>query len=405
MTVSGTSTTTLTVAPVDLHLVDQAVAERVIPPPADALTAARREELIAEEPLSLLHVLGPEGDDGATAGTTAGDRIRELIAAGRYHHRGSCFAIHELATDDHRQRGLIAGIPLEEVLAGRVRAHEQTREDRERRLAGFLDAAGMDVSPVVLTHPAVPELSALVAEVAAGTPDLAFTGWHGVDHRVWLIDDPAEQRRVAAAAEGLEALTIVDGHHRVAAARSSRSTEALLAELVPDDELRMVGFDRRVVLEDPDVPAHVIAGLAEVTEVEPLGEGVPARPTGPAEILVGTTEGWYRADIRDVPEDLPDRLPAALLQERILGPLVGITDPRTDPRLEYVPGLGDLTELHRSLWPAPALAFVPRAITVAELLEIAAAGQTLPPKSTYVDPKPGPGVFVRLRDRTAVTDP
>jgi len=405
MAVPGASTSVLTLTPVDLHLVDQEVAERVIPPPADALTAAQREELVAEEPLSLLHVLGPEGDDDETAGRTAGDRIRELVAAGRYHHRGPCFAVHELTTDGHRQRGLVAGIPIEDARAGRVLAHEQTRQDRERRLAGFLDAAGMDVSPVLLTHPAIAALTTLVDEVAAGEPDLAFTGWHGVHHRVWLIGDVARQERVAAAAEAIEALTIVDGHHRVAAALSSGTTDTLLAELIPDDQLRMVGFDRRVVLEDPEVPGQVIDGLADVADVESLGDEVPDRPLGSAEVLVGITTGWYRAEFREVPETLPDRLPAALLQERVLGPLVGITDPRTDPRLEYVPGLGDLAGLHRSLWPAPALAFVPRAITVTELLEIAAAGATLPPKSTYVDPKPGPGVLLRLRDRQVVADP
>ncbi len=405
MITSEPGTTALTIVPVELHLVEPSVAERMIPPPADALTAAQREELVAEEPLSLLHVLGPEGDDGATAGRIAGDRIRELVAANRYRYRGSCFAVHELATSDHRQRGLIVGIPLEDVRGGQVRAHEQTRADRERRLADFLDAAGMDVSPVVLTHPAVDELGALVDEVASGEPDLDFTGWHGVAHRVWMIEDPERRARLAKAAGAIGALTIVDGHHRVAAALASQTTDTLLAELVPDGALRMVGYDRRVVLEDPDVPARVVAGLSDVGEVQPLGDGIPQRPSGDSEVLVGTSEGWHRVTFREVPDELPDRLPAALLQERLLAPMLGITDPRTDPRLEYVPGLDDLAELHRSLWPAPTLAFVPRAITVAELLEIAEAGRMLPPKSTYVDPKPGPGVLLRLRVRRMVTDP
>jgi uncharacterized protein (DUF1015 family) len=209
----------LTLTPVDLHLVDEEAAERVIPPPADALDAESRAALLAEEPLSLLHVLGPEGEGGAEAGELAGARLRELIAAGHYHACGPIFALHELTTPQHRQVGLVAGIAMDDVQNDLVRPHEETRADRERQLEDFLDAAGVDVSPVVLTHELIPSLEAVIAEAVERPADLAFLGWHQVHHRVWIVGDLVEQRRILEAAAPIESLTIVDGHHRVAGAR------------------------------------------------------------------------------------------------------------------------------------------------------------------------------------------
>jgi uncharacterized protein (DUF1015 family) len=393
----------LTLTPVDLHLVGQDVAERVIPPPADALDDEQRATLLAEEPLSLLHVLGPEGEGGAEAGGLAGARLRELIAAGRYRACGAIFALHELTTPQHCQVGLVAGIPMDDVQDGRVRPHEATRADRERQLADFLDAAGMDVSPVVLTHELIPRLEEVIAEVVQRPADLAFLGWHQVHHRVWIIDDAAEQRRIREAAAPIESLTIVDGHHRVAAPRaavdrgSPGAPATLLAELISEPELRMIGYDRRIRVDDPADVETLLAKLPEVAEVERLPPGLPDRPTGETEMLVGSRRGWVRARFRDPPDEVPDRLPATMLQACVLAPYLGIEDPRSDPRLDFVAGLDDLTALDRCLTDERDLVFVPRPVRAEELLEVARVGATLPPKSTYVDPKPGPGVLVRVR--------
>lgn len=393
--------------PIDLHLVAGDVAARVVPPPADAISSEERVRLASSEPLSLLRVLGPEGQEGGPAGRRAGRLIREHVAAGHYAERGNVLAIHELLSPTHRQVGLVAGIPVADVHARVVRPHEQTRAYREERLAAFLDAAGVDVSPVVLTHAAQPAIDALVAEVCHRPPDLGFDGWGGVRHRVWIVGDTTVCDGLRVAAGAIEQLTIVDGHHRVAAAlrAGERSGdpeaggETLLAELVADRDLRMVGFDRRVHVAGIPEAQRILAGLSDVADLADLGIGPPPRPVGAAEMLVAVSDRWWRATFTDVPDDLPGSLPVSLLQERVLGPIVGIGDPRTDRRLEHVPGLGDLRALDRSVHEAMTLAFVPRAVTVAELQAVARSGAVLPPKSTYVDPKPGPGVLIRLRPR------
>lgn len=402
--------------PIGLHLVAGDVAARVVPPPADALTPDERASLAAREPLSLLRVLGPEGQEGAAAGRKAGRLIREHLAAGRYAERGPVLAVHELRTTTHRQVGLVAGIPVADVRAGVVRAHEQTRAYREERLAAFLDAAGVDVSPVVLTHTPEPAIDALVGEVCHQQPDLEFTAWGGVRHRVWIIEQAAVCDRFHAAAGAITQLTIVDGHHRVAAAlragdgssdghRPVCDEPLLLAELVADRDLRMVGFDRRVHVADIPEAQRILAGLSDVADLTDLGIGPPPRPVGAAEMLVAVADRWWRATFTDVPDGVPDALPVSLLQERVLGPIVGIGDPRTDRRLEHVPGLGDLQALDHSVHAAMTLVFVPRAVTIAELQAVAERGAVLPPKSTYVDPKPGPGMLIHLRAQWGATDP
>lgn len=396
-------------SPIDLHLVDQDVADRLVPPPADALDGEQRARLAAGEPLSLLHVLGPEGEDGAAAGHRAGTLLRELETAGHYRHRGEVFAVHELASPVHRQVGLIAGVPLAQVRDGLVRPHEQTRAYRQARLAAFLAAAGADVSPVVLTHPVVSELDGLIALTVEQPPDLAFEGWGELHHRVWIIEEPAVQAAVRRAARSIAQLTIVDGHHRVAAAlhatQDPRQAPPLLAQLVADRDVRMVGFDRRVHVGDAHDADALLDRLAEVADLEELGASPPPRPTGSRDLVAGRPGRWIRVRFVDVPPGVPDALPVTLLQERILGPILGIGDPRTDRRLDHLPGVGDLRVLARSLESAPTLAFVPRAVTVTELQEVARRGRVLPPKSTYVDPKPGPGVVLRLRERAAAIDP
>ena len=396
--------------PIHLHLVAGDVAARVVPPPADALTAEERAALASREPLSLLRVLGPEGQEGGPAGRTAGRLIREHVAAGYYAERGPVLAVHELRTSTHRQVGLVAGIPVADVRAGVVRPHEQTRAYREERLAAFLDAAGADVSPVVLTHAAEPAIDVVVGKLCEQAPDLEFEGWGEVRHRVWIVDDRSACDQLCAAAGAIAQLTIVDGHHRVAAALraeggsagqgpAGRGEPVLLAELVADRDLRMVGFDRRVHVGGIAEAQRILDRLSEVSSLTDLGIGPPPRPSGDAEMLVATSDRWWRATFTEVPDDVPDSLPVSLLQERVLGPIVGIGDPRTDRRLEHVPGLGDLRALDRSVHAAMTLGFVPRAVTVAELQEVARRGKVLPPKSTYVDPKPGPGVLIRLRSR------
>lgn len=388
----------LDLRPAELHLVAADVAHRVVAPALDAVTEEERERIVAEEPLSLLRVLGPEGRDGADAGRVAGERIRALVAQGCFVPVGQVFALHELRRGEHRQLGLVAEVPVAHYDDGLVRPHEATRRHHEETLAAFVEAARMDVSPVALTYRARPDVDELVAGITAQPPDLDVVGWGGLGHRVWLVRDGATVRRLRRAFAAVDQLTIVDGHHRVAAARRQAATQpaaTFLAALFPDRDLAFAGYDRCVETDLP--PDRLLDELGQVGRLTPLGDAPPRRPSRRTEVLALVDGGWYRLDLTGAPDEVPDGLAVVQLQERVLGPLLGITDPRSDPRLVHVPGTAPLEELVERCRGTGRVAFVLPPITLDELQRVAASGGLLPPKSTYSDPKPGPGVFLRLR--------
>lgn len=392
----------LEVRPLGLHVVDAAVAHRMVPPPLDWLGEESCRAFVDAEPLNLVHVLVGEDQGGTAAGYAAGRQVRDLVADGRYSDVGEVVALHEMRFGAHRQIGLVAGVPVDHITDGLVRPHEQTRAERERSLSAFLDAAAMDLSPVVLTHRPNVDLDALIDELTAGAADVEFSSWGGLDHRVWIVRRPDDIDRVRAACCAIDQLVVIDGHHRVAAAeRRGTADGMLLAEIVPDTQLQMHAIDRRVAL-DGQQPDAVLAALDRIATVSPIEGDAPDRPDGPHDVLMLLDGRWYRIDVDDPPDDPVAGLPPVLLQERVLGPVLGIDDPRTDPRIEHLPGtwlLADVAAQHADGALRQTAVFVPRAVRVDEVAAVASLGRVLPPKSTYVDPKPGPGVFLHLRDQ------
>ncbi len=387
-------------APLPLHHVDAAIAPRLVPPPASVLDDDATVTWLTGEPMNLAHVLGADEDGGASAGRRAGEIMRAYAAAGHFRPAGAALAIHEIVVEGHRQRGIVAGVSTDLVASGVVRPHEQTRTQRERLLADFLDAAGVDTSPIVLAYARIDDLMRLIDEVTAHHPDAAFTSFGGVAHRVWLLRDRAQTTAALEAMRAIPQLTIIDGHHRVAAAMrrsEGAAPQTLLAEVVCDDELQMRGIDRVVGLGST-TPEQLLAGLARVAHLTPLGVHAPDRPDGDDELLVAVAGEWFLARVRDLPDDPVAALPVVALQEHLFGPLLGIDDPRTSGRIRHLPGVPSPAAQARLAGVGETTAlFVPRAVRIDEVHGVAAAGRTLPPKSTFVDPKPGPGVFLHLR--------
>ncbi len=351
--------------------------------------------VVSGDGVDLAEVLAAEESGGAEAGRRAGAAVRELVERGELRPVGRVLVVHELVDGDLRQWGIVAGVSVRDVARGRVRLHEQTRSDRERALSDFLEAAGFDAAPVVLAHRDLPGLDGLMAAAAARAPDLALTTADGVDHRAWIVAG-ADVDPFVEALGALEGLTVLDGHHRVAAAVRRADPDALLmAELVADHWVDVRSLDRRIALGDLTA-AELLARLADVAVVTSLDDREVARPEGAHEVLVHVGGHWHRLEFAEPTDDPVGGLPPVLLQERVLGPVLGVDDPRTDPRIEHLPGNTPLADLARDDDEGHAT-FVPRALTMAEIHTVAHSDRVLPPKSTWVAPKPGPGVLLHLR--------
>ncbi len=376
------------IVPIDLHIIRQVLDDPEV-------TAARQESSPAGSVRDVLdRYLKAEDASDVQRASEVGAAVRRAVDGGHACFVASAMAIHELRTASHRQTGIVGGLRVSALTTGKVHPHEQTLTQRLDALTAFVARARVDVSPVVLTHHTQLEVQAEITAHTAREPDLALVGPDGLRHRIWLVRDEAEQQQLQQAVVSAGPLTIIDGHHRIAAAQRGGSGVVVLAELVPAAELRMLGFDWRVSLEGMTAP-ELLRRIAAVADVENI-DRPSGRESSGCVALLRSDQGWARI-VFPAPLSVEPCLPAIELQERILRGILGVADPRTDVRLGHVPGNRGLDAIDHEHVPGTAVV-VPRAPTAHEVQALAQQGIVLPPKSTYVSPKPGPGVFVRVHD-------
>lgn len=372
---------------VDARLVDPALAPRVVAPAYDLLSGDDRRRILAAEPLSFLHAMRssdeydePVDDARILADSRAG--LRRILDAGGFRRLGEpVLFVYRLVDDHHVQTGVVGEVGLD----GRVLPHETTLTAKEEQLARHLAEVGFRSSPIGLGHRPDETVRALVAQVTSAPPDLEVLAGDGVRQQVWVVRDGG----VAALREAFTAVPVayvVDGHHRVAAARRL-GHDAVFAVLFPGDELRVVGFHRGVRTLGRPVD-EVVAALRTGFRVVPVGE--PTAPQRPATLVV-----WLRGRAYRLERDLDDRLDVEVLHEDVLTPVLGITDPRTDPRLVYLPGGLDVATLvERATTEGLEGLFLLPPMRFEDIAAAADAGRTMPPKSTWFSPKVRSGVFL-----------
>jgi uncharacterized protein (DUF1015 family) len=398
--------------PAPLHLVDPALAGRVAAPAPDAITRPGAAVPTGADPLSFLHVLRMPGDGpDPHAPLRAGRMALQGLLSQRVYRgaTGPRFAWYRLAAGEHEQTALIAEVAIADYERGCVVPHEHTRSDVEQRLAAHLAVVGANATPVSLAHPPDDRLRDLRGAATSGRPYLRFVSRDGVEHTIWSSEDPGLVAAIQAAARALHRLYITDGHHRfaagarVAAARraageaSTGPYQWLLAALFPADELRILPF-HRAVHRPPDRSADgLLARLDQDVGVRALRG--PATPDQPYRYVMYLDGRWFDLTAAPAGDGPLDTLDVVVLQERVLTPMFGLTQPRLDPRLHYV--AGDPADVAEHCEHERAVGFVVRATTMEQLMAVADAGLVMPPKSTRFDPKIRAGLVLRLLDRHA----
>lgn len=337
-------------------------AARVAAPPYDVVTTAEARAVAAGNPDCFLHVSRPEidlpddvdphSDEVYAAGRRALD---DLVA------RGVLAPDPEPSYSVYRQRmgrivqtGIVGVVAVADYDAGRVAVHEHTRPDKEFDRVRHIDALGAQDEPVfLLAEPSAP-IAAVVDEVTTGAPVADFTSDDGVTHTVWRVTDDAQLSAVTEAFAALPRVYVADGHHRSAAASRVAAQRGgdggqrwFLAVVFPSDEVHVMAYNRVV-----DLGAHTVgellSGLVADFEVSTATEAV--EPAGPHEFGMYADEQWYRLRLRPGSLEGLDalaRLDVSVLQDRVLAPLLGIGDPRTDVRLTFVGGIRGTAQLRR----------------------------------------------------------
>jgi uncharacterized protein (DUF1015 family) len=412
------------IRPFESYHASPELAKDVACPAYDAMTPGQRHEFALAHPLNYLNVMRstdefpedqrPPFDENLQRNSA---KLQELIRDGVfvYNDRPGVYVLR-LAVDDHVQTGLIAEIPVDEFDQGGIKKHEHTRQDKEDILIRYRDKLRASSTPISLTYPADPGVDEVVEAVQQREPLIDFVSDDGLAQSLWFVGDPDEIRALQDAFAQHEALYLTDGHHRTAvcqkwaAKRRAENPEHtgdepynfVLTAIFPDREMRILEYNRLVRdLNGLSVEA-LLGALGEHFDVEPLNVAAAdeARPVQRHQFSMYVDSRWYSLMAPEgvVEEDDPvRRLDVCVLQELVLGPLLGIDDPRTDPRIDYVPGAFGLDELERRVHQGWAIGFACYPTSVQELMAIADAGEVMPPKSTWFDPKVRSGLLVRLR--------
>lgn len=412
------------IRPFQCYYAHPEIAHEVACPAYDAMTPGQRHEFACRNPRNYLNVMRST-DEFPEAERPAFDenlqrnsaRLQELIRNGVFVYNDvPGFYLYRLEVEDHVQTGLIAEIPVDEFDGGGIRKHEHTRQDKEEALIRYRDTVRASSTPITLTYPESDAVDRLVEQVEQREPLIAFTSADGVRQAIWFVDDPTEVEALQRAFARYDALYLADGHHRSAVVqkwaarrraenpdhRGDEPYNFVLTAIFPDRQMRILEYNRIVSDLNGLAEHELVERLRADFDIEPLGHvsAEQARPRARHEFSMYLPSGWYRLVVREgrVDEDDPVRcLDACVLQERVLDPILGIEDPRCDPRLEYVPGAYGLDELERRVHAGWGVAFACHPTSVAEMMAIADAGEVMPPKSTWVDPKVRSGLLVRLR--------
>jgi uncharacterized protein (DUF1015 family) len=385
-------------------------ASAVAAVPYDVVTTAEARALAEEKPLSFLHVSRAEIDlppatnpyDDAVYRTAVANFNHLRAAAPLVVEEAPSLYFYRLVMGGHAQTGLAGCFSIEEYDRGVIRRHERTRKDKEDDRTRHIIDLRAQTGPVFLTYPEAAEVDRLAQAATAAPALFDFIAEDGIAHTLWRV--PADM--VAPLVEvfaRIPVLYIADGHHRAASARRAAETldgasaEAgtFLAVAFPHTQAQILPYHRVV----KDLNGQSASAFLDALSARLRVEAGEERPCAKGEVAMYLDGRWYRVALAPPREqaDAAARLDVSLLQDQVLGPLLGIGDQRTDPRIDFVGGIRGPSALVRAVDEGrAAVAFALFPVSVSDLMAIADAGGIMPPKSTWFEPKLRDGLLTHL---------
>ncbi|HCY60285.1 MAG TPA: DUF1015 domain-containing protein [Lachnoclostridium sp.] len=368
-------------------------------------------------PLSFLNIDRAEtqfSDDVDTYADCVYEKARELldsqIADGIYvTDAGDHYYLYELTMDGRSQTGIVACCSIDDYVNGVIKKHENTREEKELDRIRHVDTVNAQTGPIFLAYRQNIALKEIVAEEKTKPTLYDFVSDDGIRHRVWRIDGADRTDAIEAAFAAIPSTYIADGHHRAASAVKvglKRRTKHpgytgeepfnyFLSVLFPDEELMILPYNRVVRDLNGMSTEQFFEKLKEKFELEEIGKE-PYAPVQKGTFGMYLDGTWYALKI--LPQyrsaDPVKGLDVSILQDHLLAPVLGIGDPRTDKRIDFIGGIRGLKELERRVGEDMEVAFSMYPTSIEELLSVADAGLLMPPKSTWFEPKLRSGLFI-----------
>lgn len=395
---------------------DEKVADRVAALPYDVYNREEALKEVEREPLSFLAIDRAETQFDSSVDTYADcvyDKARELldsrIADGTFiTDTDKAYYVYELTMNGRTQTGIAACASIDDYNNNIIKKHENTRADKEQDRINHVDRCSAQTGPIFLAYRADEVIRNEVAKAKETKPLYSFTSPDGIRHQVYKISNAQSVENIEKAFAGIDDIYIADGHHRAASTvkvglkrreehpdyTGEEEFNYFLSVLFPDEELMIMPYNRVVKDLNGYSKEEFIKKIEEKFEIEESAAAV--EPAYKAEFGMYLDEKWYKLKAKkDILSDDPvDGLDVAILQNNLLEPVLGIHDPKTDKRIDFVGGIRGLLELEKRCHTDCVLAFSMYPTSIAELFAVADAGRLMPPKSTWFEPKLRSGLFI-----------
>ncbi len=385
--------------------------------PYDVYSRKEAYEKVKEQPGSFLAIDRPETqfpEDidmySDVVYAKAAQMLNSWIAEGRFIQDDEPFYyVYELTMDGRSQTGIVACASIDDYENSVIKKHENTRAEKELDRIRHVDTCSAQTGPIFLAYRADEAISGVVAKTKSRPPIYNFTAEDGIKHRCWIIDDMMGRALIATAFDKMDSIYIADGHHRAASAvkvgmkrrqenpgyTGNEDFNYFLSVLFPDEELKIYDYNRVVKDLNGMAPEELLEEMDSVVDIIETAE-TPIRPAQKGQWSMYLDGVWYLCQVRTelMVDDPVEGLDVSLLQNLILEPLLGIEDPKTDNRIDFVGGIRGLEELERRCAADCRVAFAMYPTSISELFSVADAGLLMPPKSTWFEPKLRSGLFI-----------
>jgi uncharacterized protein (DUF1015 family) len=396
------------------------LADKVAALPYDVMNSAEARELVKGNPYSFLHVDKAEIDlDPATdlyslsVYEKARDNLQQMIAEGVLirDNRDSLY-IYKQVMNGRVQIGLVGCTSIDDYLNNIIKKHEYTRADKEQDRINHVDYCNANTGPIFLTYRARKEINELINSwLENQQPVYDFVSEDKIGHTIWVIDDALLINKLTAAFAGVEYLYIADGHHRSASAvkvglkrreqhpdyKGNEEFNFFLSVLFPDEQLYIMDYNRVVKDLNGNSEAEFMNKVLEKFLIHEVSGGCSLKPEEKHTFGMYLDGIWYKLTAKEGTfnaQDPVDRLDVSIMQNNLLKPILGIEDPRTDKRIDFVGGIRGLQELECRVQEGMKVAFAMYPTTIDDLMAIADADKVMPPKSTWFEPKLRSGLFI-----------
>ena len=408
-----------TVRPFTAIRPEKKYADKVISLPYDVMNRQEASDMAEGNPYSFLHICRSEIDlpeqenpYDRSVYEKARDNIEKYLREGVFREEEKpALYVYRQIMDGRVQTGIVGCVSVDEYQNNIIKKHEFTRVEKEQDRINHFDVCDADTEPVFLTYRDDKRIRTIVEGFAAGNePEYDITAEDGIRHILWVIDDDKIVKSITELFSEIPALYIADGHHRSASAckvgmkgreenpgyTGNEEFNFFMAAIFPDNDLKIFDYNR-VVKDLNGNSAEEFIKKIEAAGFEVENKGADTYRPEKKHVFSMYLEGnWYKLTAKDeiIPDHVTDSLDVAVLQNNVLSPILGIEDPRTDKRIDFVGGIRGLEELKKRAESDMKVAFAVYPVDVKDLLEVADAGLVMPPKSTWFEPKLGSGLFI-----------